>query len=39
MKENQKSFENKIKIGENIRVWRNLKGIKQAELAKKIGIS
>ncbi len=29
----------KVKVGENILYWRRLKGMKQEELAKKIGIS
>jgi transcriptional regulator with XRE-family HTH domain len=31
--------EYKVKVGENILYWRRIKGIKQEELAKKIGIS
>jgi transcriptional regulator with XRE-family HTH domain len=31
--------EYKMKVGENIRIWRDLKGLKQVDLAKKIGIS
>ena len=31
--------EGNLKIGENIRIWRDLKGIKQEELAHKIGVS
>ncbi len=30
---------NSLKIGENVRIWRDIKGIKQEELAKRIGIS
>ncbi|MFZ1304344.1 MAG: helix-turn-helix transcriptional regulator [Ferruginibacter sp.] len=29
----------KIKVGENIRTWRELKGLKQVDLAKRIAIS
>jgi transcriptional regulator with XRE-family HTH domain len=29
----------KIKVGENIRTWRELKGLKQVDLAKRINIS
>lgn len=35
---NQNS-KNNLKIGEKIRVWRDLKGIKQDDLAKMIGVS
>jgi transcriptional regulator with XRE-family HTH domain len=31
--------ESKLKIGENIRIWRDIKQIKQEELAQKIGVS
>lgn len=31
--------EYKIKVGENIRTWRELKGLKQVDLAKRIDIS
>lgn len=31
--------EYKIKVGENIRTWRELKGLKQVDLAKRINIS
>ena len=31
--------EYKIKVGENIRIWRELKGLKQIDLAKRIEIS
>jgi DNA-binding XRE family transcriptional regulator len=34
-----KQNESKINIGENIRSWRNLKGIKQDDLAKTIDVS
>lgn len=36
MKKTTLKKEYKIKIGENILCWRNLKGIKQADLAKRI---
>lgn len=39
MKNFNPSKEYKIKVGENIRTWRELKGLKQADLAKKVDIS
>lgn len=38
-KKNDASMEFKLKIGENIRKWRNLKGIKQKELALLLDVS
>ena len=40
MSKNLKPKENyKIRVGQNIRIWRDLKGIKQEDLARKIGIT
>jgi transcriptional regulator with XRE-family HTH domain len=36
---NKPSLEYKLRIGNNIRKWRELKGIKQSQLARQLGIT
>ena len=37
--QNKKNKEYKMKVGDNIRTWRELKGLKQVDLAQRIDIS